>query len=226
VADEAFLQRWSRRKAEARSSLKEREPAQDPIAERADAAETGDLPASVAMEDLRARDDRAAVDLEALPDIDTLTFESDFTVFMRKGVPSELRKRALQRLWRSNPTLANLDGLLEYGEDYTQIGTAKQVVRTAYQVGRGMLARIEEQTASTEPAPPGHAGPAPAEPLPPASLPGPEGPGADQRAGQAPGEVRAASADRQEEAPGRAGEHSESDRPQPATKPRPLPRRG
>ncbi len=61
---------------------------------------------------------------------------------MRKGVPPELRKRALQRLWRSNPTLANLDGLVDYAEDYNRSGTATAVVRTAYQVGRGMLERV------------------------------------------------------------------------------------
>jgi hypothetical protein len=143
MADEGFLQRWSRRKAEARTTLEERDAAQDAVAERAPAPETADPPAVAAPGDARAWDDEAAVDLEALPDIETLTYESDFTVFMRKGVPAELRKRALQRLWRSHPTLANLDGLLEYGEDYTKIGTAQQVVRTAYQVGRGMLGQLE-----------------------------------------------------------------------------------
>ena len=140
---------------------------------------------------------------------------------MRKGVPAELRKRALQRLWRSNPTLANLDGLLEYGEDYTKIGTAKQVVRTAYQVGRGMLGRIEAQAATAAPALPGRAGSAPAEPLPTASLPAPAGPDADQPAGEAAGEARALTADRQEEAPRPAGEtRRASVRP---SGPRPLP---
>ena len=120
-----------------------------------------------------------------------LTFESDFTVFMRKGVPAELRKRALQRLWRSDPTLANLDGLLEYGEDYSKIGTAKQVVRTAYQVGRGMLGRSSRRRRRAAPALPGRAGSAPAEPLPTASLPAPAGPDADRSAGEAAGETRA-----------------------------------
>jgi hypothetical protein len=90
---------------------------------------------------------------------------------MRKGVPAELRKRALQRLWRSDPVLANLDGLVEYGEDYTKIGTVKSVVRSAYQVGRGMLhdRAIESAEQTAEPGgPPQPApetpGPAPAEP--------------------------------------------------------------
>jgi hypothetical protein len=225
MADEGFLQRWSRRKAEARSPLQEREAAQDPIAEREDAPEAVDPPVFATAREARVRGDDALVDLDLLPDIDTLTFESDFTVFMRKGVPADLRKRALQRLWRSNPTLANLDGLLEYGEDYTKIGTAKQVVRTAYQVGRGMLGRLELNAASAAPALPGRAESVAAEPLPTASLPAPAGPDADQSAGEAAGETRALTADRQEEAPRPAGEDPERKRSRPVKAPRPPPRR-
>jgi len=138
--EEGFVRRWSRRKSAAREQARapEREPVQEP--EGADAA-----PAPAALgsapppEEPGRRDPEAVVDLDSLPDVETLTYESDYTAFMRKGVPAELRKQALRRLWRSHPTLANLDGLLEYGEDYTKIGTVKSVVRTAYQVGRGML---------------------------------------------------------------------------------------
>jgi hypothetical protein len=35
----------------------------------------------------------------ALIDIDALTAESDFTVFMGKGVPEDVRRNALRRLW-------------------------------------------------------------------------------------------------------------------------------
>jgi hypothetical protein len=35
----------------------------------------------------------------ALVHIDALTVESDFTVFMRKDVPEEVRRAALRRLW-------------------------------------------------------------------------------------------------------------------------------
>ena len=226
MADEGFLQRWSRRKAEARGPVQEREPASDPVAERADVAETAAPQARPTATDPRAQDEDAAVDLEALPDVDTLTYESDFTVFMRKGVPSELRKRALQRLWRSHPTLANLDGLLEYGEDYTKIGTAKQVVRTAYQVGRGMLGRIEAQAEGAENAPVERAGSEPAEPPPSARLPAPGGPDADQPAGEVPGERRAATADRQTEAPRPLEAGEESHAPPRGQSPRRLPRRG
>jgi len=56
---------------------------------------------------------------EDLPDIDSLTYDSDFTAFMQEGVPLALRNRALAMLWKSNPLLANVDGLNDYDLDYT-----------------------------------------------------------------------------------------------------------
>jgi hypothetical protein len=220
MADEGFLHRWSRRKAEARSTLEERDAAPDAVAEHAP-PEKADPPAAAVPGDARARDDEAAVDLAALPDIETLTYESDFTAFMRKGVPADLRRRALQRLWRSHPTLANLDGLLEYGEDYTKIGTAQQVVRTAYQVGRGMFGRLEAPAEGVEPASSGRAESTVAEPLPSASLPAPGGPDDEQPAGQAPRATGAIMADPEEASPP-ADQQVTSAGP----RPRPLPRRG
>ena len=61
---------------------------------------------------------------EDLPDIESLDEHSDFTVFLKKGVPEALRRQALQRLWRSNPVFANLDGLAEYDEDYSDAATS------------------------------------------------------------------------------------------------------
>src|SRR3546814_2526022 len=46
---------------------------------------------------------------------------------------------ALQRLWRLDPVFANLDGLLEYGEDYTDAATVVENLKTAYRVGRGFM---------------------------------------------------------------------------------------
>jgi hypothetical protein len=227
MADEGFLQRWSRRKAATRTAPKAPNPEREMASEAAELPETAEPRDPAAPTGPRAPDDRdAAVDLEALPDIDSLTYESDFTAFMRKGVPPELRKRALQRLWRSNSTLANLDGLVEYGDDYTKIGTAKQVVRTAYQVGRGMLERIEPQ-APGEPAPPGAPLTADAARPPTQTEPGvPEAaaPGPDRLAAPAADEAVSATATRPEDAP--RSEEAQSEQARPARKPRPLPRRG
>jgi hypothetical protein len=48
-------------------------------------------------------------------------------------------------LWRVNPVLANLDGLVDYGEDYTDAALVFENMQTVYQVGKGMLARFEEE---------------------------------------------------------------------------------
>ena len=221
MAEEGFLQRWSRRKAEAREPLEQPAQAQATAPQRATAPQASD-PQAPAPAEARARDADDAPDLDALPDIETLTYESDFTAFMRKGVPPELRKRALQRLWRSNPTLANLDGLVEYGEDYTKIGTVKQVVRTAYQVGRGMLERIDAGPAQEAPAPAGAAASAGAQQPPSAPEPverasEPPAKAADEAAAM----VAVRPASESEARDERSGEPSV-----PAKKPRPLPRRG
>ena len=149
--DETFVRRWSRRKSAARSQLSDSEPA--PAAPAAPAG-PAPVPPSAAPTAGGPDGPDAEGDPAFLPDIESLTYGSDFTVFLRAGVPAEIRKRALRQLWRSDPVLANLDGLVEYGEDYSQIGITPQIVRTAYQVGRGMLDRIEAAAAPSPAEPP------------------------------------------------------------------------
>ena len=61
-----------------------------------------------------------------------------------------LRKLALRKLWTSNPILANVDGLLDYGEDFTDAAVGAGVVETTYQVGKGMLAHVQEMARQAE----------------------------------------------------------------------------
>ena len=63
---------------------------------------------------------------------------------MKEVVPERLRRRALKKLWLSNPLLANVDGLVDYGEDFTDAAVGAGFVETTYQVGKGMLKHIEE----------------------------------------------------------------------------------
>ncbi|MGH6926948.1 MAG: DUF3306 domain-containing protein, partial [Dongiaceae bacterium] len=83
-----------------------------------------------------------------LPPIESLTRDSDFTVFMREGVPDDLRNQALRKLWRSDPVFANLDGMLEYGEDYSQLFKpgVGATLKTLYRVGQGYLTEPVETT--------------------------------------------------------------------------------
>lgn len=77
-----------------------------------------------------------------LPDPDTLAMGDDFSGFMARAVPEHLRRRALRKLWVSNPVLANLDGLLDHGEDYTDAAVVFPDMKTAYQVGKGMMQHV------------------------------------------------------------------------------------
>ncbi|MCW3780036.1 DUF3306 domain-containing protein [Defluviimonas salinarum] len=91
---------------------------------------------------LAGKSDAEILDALGLADPDTLERGDDFAAFLKEAVPEHLRRRALRRLWRSNPVLANLDGLVDHGEDYTDAATVRPDLRTAYQVGRGMLRHL------------------------------------------------------------------------------------
>lgn len=135
--EESPVARWSRRKQETR----ETDPAPADSEPQATPANT---------ENQTENDDQADL-VAALPSIDSLTADSDFTPFLDRAVPAELRRLALRKLWRSDPVFANLDGLNDYDDDFRTLGVGK-IVRTAYQVGKGMVTRAEQ--AAQEAAPP------------------------------------------------------------------------
>ncbi|SMP03907.1 DUF3306 domain-containing protein [Shimia sagamensis] len=85
-----------------------------------------------------------------LPDPDGLEKGDDFSVFLEKAVPERIRRRALRKLWLSNPVLANIDELVDYGEDFTDSAMAVEAIQTTYQVGKGMLAHVKEMARQEE----------------------------------------------------------------------------
>ncbi|WP_380058031.1 DUF3306 domain-containing protein [Falsihalocynthiibacter sp. SS001] len=121
---------WSSRKAGVRAELAEQN---ELIAERAHAQE---------MAEREAKSDEAILEELGLPKPEAMKAGDNFAGFMSKSVPERLRRRALRNLWGSNATLANLDGLIEYGEDYTDANTVIENMQTAYQVGKGMMHHI------------------------------------------------------------------------------------
>jgi len=76
-------------------------------------------------------------------DIEKLTYESDFTPFMKKGVPDEVRNEAMRKLWTSHPVFGIIDGLDDYCEDFSDAVWADPNLKTAYKVGRGFLSEAE-----------------------------------------------------------------------------------
>ena len=130
--DGDFLGRWSARKLKA---LAEGAPDPAPM-------EANELVAP--PENVPEKTDAEILDELGLPDPDSLIKGDDFKAFLRAAVPARLRNRALRRLWISDPVLANLDGLNDYDQDFTDAATAMPVLKTAYRVGRGMLRDIPE----------------------------------------------------------------------------------
>lgn len=156
MSREGFLSRWSRRKAEAREAeresapwLSEDAPEPTPPVTASDAAPevAPDSEPEGAPEIVPDSADGGDVPLD-LPDIDSLTKESDYTVFLKENVPSALRKQALRKLWRSDPLLANLDGLNDYDDDFTNPTVTGAAVRTAYDALRGYAKPEDEIEAS------------------------------------------------------------------------------
>jgi hypothetical protein len=121
-----------------------------------DAEAKNDLEKQIAVEEIKtteaieAQTDEEILEELGLQDPDTLQAGDDFSAFMAKAVPTRLRNRALRKLWLSNPALANLDALLDYGEDFTTNADAVEVIQTTYQVGKGLLAHVQEMERQEE----------------------------------------------------------------------------
>lgn len=185
--DDDFLSRWSRRKVDARGGglkKKQDEPAlkpgrmrTDPPApkETAPVAEADDEEPLIQEASLQTDQPLApveepvkqAVEERTDPgefdefDFDKLNYASDYTQFLKQGVPEAVRRRALRMLWSSNPILANLDGLNDYDEDFTDAALAVKVLSSNYKPGSGYLTEEELQASYSEEA--RKAGPQPVE---------------------------------------------------------------
>lgn len=79
-----------------------------------------------------------------LPVPEDLVSGEQLRAFLKAQLPQRLKTRALRSFWKTNPVLACLDGLNDYNDDYTAAATAGKPVNTIYQVGRGMVAKVEE----------------------------------------------------------------------------------
>lgn len=125
--DDGLFSRWSRRKrlvAEENRSAGSTEPTETTLDEPEPESE---------------EDEAVLLERFGLPVPESLKTGDDFTVFMQAGVPGFLRKRALRVLWRSNPVLANLDGLNDYDADFRSPELTGKVLATGYKIGRGFL---------------------------------------------------------------------------------------
>jgi hypothetical protein len=127
---EGFLTRWSRRKLES-----DREGPEPEAADRSDAALSEDgagidrataeampvSPAGDADEETRIGETRTAepeIDLASLPPVESIDATSDITAFLKSGVPAELTRAALRRVWTSDPAIRDFIEVAENQWDF------------------------------------------------------------------------------------------------------------
>ncbi|WP_116598232.1 DUF3306 domain-containing protein [Primorskyibacter marinus] len=129
---------WTRRK----SAVQAEERAQEAALAEADA---------LAREaELAERTDEELLADAGMPDPDALMNSAQVRAFMQSTLPDRLKTRALRRLWRLDPVLANVDGLVDYGGDFTDAANVVEKLQTTYQVGKGMLRAIQARAADAE----------------------------------------------------------------------------
>jgi hypothetical protein len=105
MTDEDFLRRWSRRKREvAKAEAEPRDEAK---------------PASAKPTAQGAQTTEPEFDVASLPQLDSINALTDITAFLRAGVPEELTRAALRRVWTADPTIRNFVGLAENAWDFT-----------------------------------------------------------------------------------------------------------
>jgi hypothetical protein len=117
---EDFLARWSRRKRAAETGhetgLETGHAAEPPRSIPSDSASAAGTPEYRGPE-ARQQDDEP-FDLASLPPLESITAETDVTVFLRKGVPPDLTRAALRRAWTSDPAIRDFIGLAENSWDF------------------------------------------------------------------------------------------------------------
>ena len=133
---EGFVARWSRRKTEVKEKLED-QGIEELKEEKFSSLGEISPPESV-DDEIESNDDEKKI-IEELPDVETLDEKSDYTPFLKDGVPEKLKKMALRKLWTSNPAFSFLDGLDDYDDDFSAIGIVAQEVFTNYKPGKGFV---------------------------------------------------------------------------------------
>jgi hypothetical protein len=97
---EKFLDRWSRRKSEAAG---ESAPADSKAA---------------AAPPREGKTEEVSFDPASLPPLDSITVQTDISAFLKPGVPPDLARAALRRVWSTDPAIRDFIGPVENGWDF------------------------------------------------------------------------------------------------------------
>src|SRR5262249_43386534 len=115
---ENFIARWSRRKRAAAEDAEAQEPATAPDApvQNAPAAEARKADECASGSEPQAPE--PGLDLARLPPLESITAETDIRAYLAPGVPAELTRAALRRVWSADPQIRDFVGLSENSWDF------------------------------------------------------------------------------------------------------------
>lgn len=124
MSDESgFLSRWSERKQR--------------VAEEAESTKGPAEVLPAEPDPYEGKTDEEILEILELPAPEALTLGDRAEGYLAPNVPEHIRQRALRAFWRTNPVLANVDGLDDYCDDFTDAAMAVENIQTIYEVGKG-----------------------------------------------------------------------------------------
>jgi hypothetical protein len=104
MTEEDFFKRWSRRKHEvAKEEVQKTRALEPPAQTLVPADEKPEVP----------------FDPASLPPLESITQLTDIKAFLREGVPVDLTRAALRRVWTADPAIRDFVGLAENAWDFT-----------------------------------------------------------------------------------------------------------
>lgn len=125
---EKFLTRWSRRKQEVASETggkDDKESKLRPATSKDGEAPDPRLVGSTGAKEIKDKTEEAQLpvfDLKSLPSIDSIVADTDIRGFLAPGVPENLKRAALQQMWRADPAIRDFIGLSENSWDFNAPG--------------------------------------------------------------------------------------------------------
>lgn len=147
---EGRFARWSRLK---RAVIADKPAKSEPPAAQT-AARTPVLPAPTPEADEAERRKKIEDATKDLPPVESLGKDSDYSLFMREGVPEETRTAALRKLWRSDPTFTEPFPFEMHMEDYNKTFVPiNAAADTLFRAGLGYV--FDDEKDKKKPAQPG-----------------------------------------------------------------------
>jgi hypothetical protein len=164
---ENFIARWSRRKHAAAERIDEKTLGET-SGEKTSSEKTSEArkaPATPEPADECTPSSELPFDIAKLPPLESITGESDIRAFLAPGVPVELSRAALRRVWAADPKIRDFVGLADYDWDFNTPGaipgfgplemTDELRRQVAQMVGRSLAPEAPERPAPTSSAPSG-----------------------------------------------------------------------